>query len=269
VAAVGLGGVALLMSLSRGALLGLFGAAIVVLLLFTRRTGILLAAGGFLAIVVLGLWTTGALPASVAGRLDQIVQYFGWFDASQIVPTPQNWAVVERMAHWQAAWSMYLANPILGVGPGNYPVAYPLFRVNDFWLDPLGHAHNIYLNVMAEMGFLGITAYVVQWVAWVVLLLGVFQRSRTPFDRALACGVLASLVGVAIHNVFDNLSVHGLGTEMGILIGLCAASLPGGRASPPRPLSIGDGEGESGSPLHLRWRGAGGEARPPGSEEAP
>jgi ABC-type multidrug transport system fused ATPase/permease subunit len=44
---------------------------------------------------------------------------------------------------------------------------------------------------------------------------------------------------------------------------MAVAGALGGRASPPRPLSIGDGEGEAGSPLHLRWRGVGGEARPP------
>ncbi|HVC34761.1 MAG TPA: shikimate dehydrogenase [Chloroflexota bacterium] len=38
----------------------------------------------------------------------------------------------------------------------------------------------------------------------------------------------------------------------------------GGVTSPPRPLSIFDGEGErTSSPLHRRWRGAGGEATPP------
>jgi hypothetical protein len=76
---------------------------------------------------------------------------------------------------------------------------------------------------MAELGFLGITAYASELFAWVVVILAAYRRSRAALDRALCIGVLASLVGVAVHNVFDNLSVHGLGTEMGLLVGLCTA----------------------------------------------
>jgi O-antigen ligase len=127
------------------------------------------------------------------------------------------------MAHWQAAWNMYQASPIVGIGPGGYVQAYPIFRVNDFWTDPLGHAHNIYLNILAESGFLGFLTYVGQLIAWVAVVGGGFRRSQTGFDRALAAGVLATLTGVAFHNLFDNLSVHGLETETGLLVGLCAA----------------------------------------------
>ena len=218
------GVIALAMSLSRGALLGFVGAGVVLAVLYTRRGLLLLGLALALAFAVAGLASAGVVPASVTDRLAQVVEYFGWFDASRVVPTSQTWAVVERMAHWQAAWSMYLSNPILGVGPGHYPLAYPTYRVNDFWVDPLGHAHNLYLNVMAELGFLGILTYVVQWVAWVGLVIAAYRRSDARFDRAVAAGVLASMVGVAIHNVFDNLSVHGLETELGLLIGLCAAS---------------------------------------------
>jgi O-antigen ligase len=98
-----------------------------------------------------------------------------------------------------------------------------MFRVNDFWTDPLGHAHNLYLNIMAESGFLGIVTYFGQWIAWIIVVCAGFRRSRSRFDRALAAGVLASLVGVALHNIFDNLSVHGLETETGLLVGLCGA----------------------------------------------
>ncbi len=217
------GTVALLMSLSRGALLGFAGSALVLVALATRRGATLILVGIVAVAAVFLLDAVQLVPAAISARLTQVSEYFGWFDAARVTPTPENWAVVERMAHWQAAWNMYLDRPILGVGPGRYAVVYPAYRVNDFWQDPLGHAHNLYLNLMAEMGFLGIVAYVVQWIAWVAVVGASFRRARQPEDRALASGVLASLIGVAIHNGFDNLLVHGLGTLTGLLLGLGAA----------------------------------------------
>ncbi|HEX5417326.1 MAG TPA: O-antigen ligase family protein [Chloroflexota bacterium] len=225
-----LGGAALLMSLSRGALMGVIGGGLVLVALLSRRGGLLVVAVAGLALAVFGLESLHLLPPAVSNRLAQIVEYGGWFDTTNVVPTPQNWAIVERMAHWQAAWNMYIANPLLGVGPGHYALAYPTYRVNDFWLDPLGHAHNIYLNVMAELGFLGIATYLGQLVAWILVCFAAFRRARTTRDRFLACGVLASLLAVAIHNVFDNLSVHGLATLLGMLVGLAGAIDRGDRA---------------------------------------
>jgi putative inorganic carbon (HCO3(-)) transporter len=222
-ATAGIGVIALLMSLSRGALLGLVAAGLLLLCLFTRKGIVLVAFGLIGSAILVTLGASNVLPGIIADRLSQIWEFIGPFDASRVVPTPENWAIVERMAHWQAAWNMYQASPIVGIGPGGYVQAYPLYRVNDFWTDPLGHAHNLYLNIMAETGFIGIATYLGQWTAWIVVVSAGFRRSRGRFDRALAAGVVASLVGVALHNIFDNLSVHGLETETGLLVGLAAA----------------------------------------------
>src|SRR5207253_10168180 len=122
--------------------------ALLLLCLYTRRGVAFVALGGVATAIVITLGVSDVLPAVVADRLVQAWQFIGPFDASRVTPTPENWAIVERMAHWQAAWNMYQASPIVGIGPGGYAGAYPMFRVNDFWIDPLGHAHNLYLNIM-------------------------------------------------------------------------------------------------------------------------
>ena len=48
--------------------------------------------------------------------------------------------------------------PWLGVGFGNYGAAYEEYALIN-WPDPLGHAHNYYLNLVAEIGFIGLGAY--------------------------------------------------------------------------------------------------------------
>lgn len=221
--ATGICGVALLMSLSRGAWLGVIVGLAALLWAQVRRGGLIIAVGIAALIALFGLDSAHVVPAAISARLAQVVQYFGPFDTSRVVPTPQTWSIVERMAHWQAAWNMYMARPILGVGPGHYALAYPDFRVNDFWIYPLGHAHNVYLNVMAETGFLGIVAYLAQFVAWLVVILAGRRRARSPIDRALAAGILASFVAVAIHNMVDDLYVHGLNAQFGMLVGLAAS----------------------------------------------
>ena len=221
--AMAIGGVALLMSLSRGAWMGVLLGLAALFWVQARRGGLVILAAMASIVALVGLDSLHVVPAVISNRLAQIVDYVGLFDAARVVPNSQNWAIVERMAHWQAAWNMYMAYPVLGVGPGHYALAYPDFRVNDFWVNPLGHAHNIYLNVMAETGFLGITTYLLQFLSWLAVILAGFHRAKSPVDRALAAGVLASCLAVAVHNTFDDLYVHGLNAQLGLLVGLAAS----------------------------------------------
>jgi len=221
--ATAIGGGALLMSLSRGAWIGVAVGVVVVAWRQTRRGGSLILLGLVAFAALFALDALHVVPTTISHRLGQITEYFGVYDVSQITPTPQNWAIIERMAHWEAAWNMYLAHPILGVGPGHYPIAYPDFRVNTIWKDPLGHAHNVYLNVLAEEGFLGLASYIGQWLAWLAVILAGWRRARSTLDQALMAGVLASFAAVAFHNVVDDLYVHGLNAQLGLLIGLAGA----------------------------------------------
>jgi O-antigen ligase len=204
----------------------------------TRRLVIpTLAAGATFVILAL----MGVLPPILANRVTSVTSNFGIFDVRQVTLTPENFAVVERMAHWQAGWEMFVEEPLLGVGPGNYPAVYEQYYIRP-WREPLGHAHNYYLNMAAEAGLPGLFALlVVLFLAFRTLLRryraiqdpamvhheGLAAPSPTrdamlsaPVARALAVGLVGSLVMFCTHNLFDNLLVHGVGIQIGILLGL-------------------------------------------------
>lgn len=216
-------GAGILFSQSRGAWLGAAAACATVLALASRHSRRLLFPLGFGGILGLALTAAGFLPGSAVARLTQTIEYFGVFDVRTVEVTPENFALVERMAHWQAAWLMFLDQPWLGVGAGNYAVAYPDYYVGT-WQDPLGHAHNYYLNTLAELGVVG--------AALLLLTLGLASRQLVAalragagwevdgFWRALAIGLLASLVAFSVHSLFDNLSVHGMNVQLGVFLGL-------------------------------------------------
>ena len=209
-------------SQSRGAWLGVAAAAVCLRAAWSRRTRFwLLPLAGAAALFTI-LAAAGLLPASMADRLGQAVEYFGVFDVRTVELTSQNWAVVERMAHWQAGWSMFLDHPWLGVGAGNYAAAYPLYYVPP-WLEPLGHAHNYYLNTLAELGVVGL----VLLLAVLTTLFGQLGAAlRLPTDadtvfwRAVVAGVVGALVVFCVHSLFDNLFVHSVNVQLGFMVGL-------------------------------------------------
>jgi putative inorganic carbon (HCO3(-)) transporter len=146
--------------------------------------------------------------------------------------TDANWALTERIAHWQAAVGMLTDHPISGVGIGNYAVAYPQYAVGR-WQDPLGHAHNFYLNIAAECGLLGLTVFLFLIgacfaYAWRVLqqLSSMAQcadaaNARTiAFWRAVALGATGVLVHWSVHSLFDNLLVHHMNVQLALTLGL-------------------------------------------------
>jgi O-antigen ligase len=139
---------------------------------------------------------------------------------------------------------MFLDHPLVGIGIGNYQDAYLAYHPGVFVI-PLGHAHNYYINIAAEAGLLGLTAFL-------LFLLSIFiaggyayhtisnryhqfkaQRStqvmmvavsntiqcfgRLKNDRALAIGLLAALLSVCVHNLVDNLYVHAMTSLFALL----------------------------------------------------
>ncbi|MBI5303475.1 MAG: O-antigen ligase family protein [Chloroflexi bacterium] len=209
---------AVLMSWSRGAWIGVAAGCVVAVVAQSRRAFVLTNVAALALIVIAFLGSLNLIPPMIADRFSGITDYFGVFDVRGVRVDDANFALVERMAHWQAAAEMFARNPVLGVGFGNYAPAYPAYSLPR-WDDPLGHAHNYYLNVAAETGAIGLLAYLALWgaafwQAWRAI------RVARGWQRGVAAGLLGMLVALSVHNLFDNLFVHGIAVQVGIGLGI-------------------------------------------------
>jgi len=220
VAALGIMSIATLMSWSRGAWVGMAAALGVVTIVRSRRALALALVVAVAAAYLLAIGGAQYLPAALVQRISDFLPYVGGLDVRSVQVTDANFAVVERMAHWIAAIGMFTDHPWLGVGIGNYPVAYARYAIGR-WRDPLGHAHNYYLNIAAEAGAVGLLAYLALFTACVVYAWRVTQRTH-GFWRAIALGALGILIHLSVHNLFDNLYVHSMNIQLGLTLGLLA-----------------------------------------------
>jgi O-antigen ligase len=215
--AVGIG-----LSQSRGAWLGAAAAIFVLALLWSRDTRRLLPPAALVAALIPAMALAGLLPPTVLDRVAQAVEYFGVFDVRTVDPTSANFAVLERMAHWQAGWYMFMDQPWFGVGAGNYGDAYDRYFING-WPEALGHAHNYYLNMLAELGIVGGSLLLLFLALSFRALLGPLVRSedrQATFWRAVLAGSVGGLVVFCVHNLFDSLFVHSVQVQIGVLLGL-------------------------------------------------
>jgi len=209
--ALGVGGLALLgllASWSRGAWLGAGVAGLVLLLLLPARARHGLAVASFLALLGALAWAAGVIPAPIQARLAGALEEIRVMDVRGVEVNPANFAVIERLAHWQAAIGMIQEHPWLGVGFGNYAAAYPAYALIR-WPNPLGHAHNIYLNAAAETGIVGLALYLLLWAAIGARTWAAWRRS-VGWRRGLAAGLMAAWAHLHIHHFFDNLYVANL-----------------------------------------------------------
>ena len=207
-------------SYSRGAWLGAAAAAAGFAAVLPRRwlLGVgLLAAGLSLA---WGLSLAGLLPASITSRLADATSILLVEDVRGANITSENFAILERLAHWQAAEAMARDHPWLGVGIGNYGPAYARYALLN-WPNALGHAHMIYLNVLAETGVIGLVTYLALWAIIGLMTLRVIRQQR-GLARGLALGLLGAWIHLSVHQLVDNLYVNNIHFALGALLCLLA-----------------------------------------------
>ncbi len=211
-------GLALIMSWSRGAWLG-FAAGMVALVLFLpkkRWKGILLVVFGLMAAIL--MVRLNLVPAAISGRLVTISEDLQVGDVRGELVTIENYAVIERLAHWQAGIDMARDNLLLGVGFGNYEVAYEDYGLLN-WVHPLGHAHNYYINILAETGILGTMAYLLLWAIIFAQAIRLLQKLDWS-ERGVALGLVTAWTALAVHHIFDKLYVNNLYLFIGVMLAL-------------------------------------------------
>ena len=88
-----------------------------------------------------------------------------------------------RLAFWESTVAMIQDHPFLGIGWGAYWMVYPEY---DFYLQGANvlivHAHNIYLNYMAEIGIPGAVAFF--WFFFGTMIMAL--RTHIPADTGAA-----------------------------------------------------------------------------------
>ncbi len=220
---------ATIISWSRGAWLGSGFTILAVLVTIVRHRWqsvlvILLA-----AIIFVISWSIPLLPPSLDAHFrEALLELVSLNDVRGADFTASNYALVERAAHWQAAWRMAHARPWLGFGLGNYESVYADYRLPN-WGEALGHAHNLYLNMLAETGIVGMVAYLL--LCAILLLRAWRARSHPdPLARCLAIGTFASWVYFCVHSLSDQLLVNNsfliVGAILGILLHIHAQRIP-------------------------------------------
>ncbi|MEP6985812.1 MAG: O-antigen ligase family protein, partial [Chloroflexota bacterium] len=222
--------IAIGMSWSRGAWLGLGAALLIMGFLIPRRLWI----GALLFVVIAGvgliIWFGGLVPQSIVQRLQTSTEeFFAFEDVRGVDITPENFAVAERLAHWQAAINMITAHPFLGVGFGNYAAAYPSYQLIN-WNEPLGHAHNYYLNIFAEVGIIGLLVY---GKVWGTIFHRTWQAACHPdiLSRLVIIGLLGAWVYLSVHSFFDNLYVNNIFFHLAVMFSIVVLVLKEAKAS--------------------------------------
>jgi O-antigen ligase len=177
---------AILLTFSKGALLlGVPAALAVFLLLWHGRR-----AWGWLV----GLAVVGAAGFLALLRLPQIGARLGLGSDTSFF----------RLSLWKSALLMIRDHPLWGVGLDNFLYAYRgRYMLPEAWAEPsLSHAHDIVLDYATRLGLVGLAAATWMQIGFWARALPL-RKLDDPMSRALAIGLMASMVDFLAHGLVD------------------------------------------------------------------
>jgi O-antigen ligase len=210
--------IALIFSWSRGAWMGFLAGLTIIAVFWPKRLryGLLMFFAALIGLVL--LYQSNLLPPTIVDRVSGFTEDLTFDDVRGVDINDDNYSVLERLAHWQAALDMAGDQPWLGIGFGNYGAVYAEYALLN-WPDALGHAHNYYLNTLAEVGVFGFMAYMLLWgmVFWQTLR--ILGRETWPV-RGVALGLIGVWTALTIHHMVDKLYVNNIYIHLGVLFGL-------------------------------------------------
>jgi len=155
--------------------------------LFTLANAASLSRGGFLGLVAVGLYclyktkrrvTAAIIIVMVIGCMAALAPEKYWDEMATIATAHQKGDTgEERLFLWALAWRMFLDNPIMGVGAGNFPATADLYYKSEEKHEREGmwhgtsywgrSCHSAYFTLISELAIPGLILFVsIIWVFW-------------------------------------------------------------------------------------------------------
>ena len=186
----------LTLTYARGACLSIALVIFVYSILYNRK--VLLALIGLAVILLL----------SDATLVDRMTSIFTKMDTSSEM----------RLAFWESTIAMILDHPLLGIGWGSYFMVYPNY---DYYMQEnfikIVHAHNMYLNFMAEIGLFGFVSYMVCFFGVIYKAFKAQVMKLDSLIKAMLLGIGLGLSALAINGLTDYVMFN---TELSMLVWL-------------------------------------------------
>ena len=197
--------------LNRQALLALGIVVLLLSLLFSKsRAGIASASMGFLTFIFLarsgskGMFRyTWPLLVGIVGMLVVYSLTIG------VGPITERFFTLSdgdsRLDFWRDSLPIIIDHP-LGIGLRNYEKVFPVYNVSMLADKRLEYAHNDYLQLLIEAGWIGFTAVLTGFLIFMwksAYRIKHMNPHKDPMRFFLAAGAFSGLVSLAFHSFFD------------------------------------------------------------------
>lgn len=210
--------VCLLMTYSKGAWFG-FAGGLAFMFVADLRTGLtpVFRKKAFWAAVI------------IAALLGLILMPQGFWEEWSTLTNMKGGSNRIRLIMWYTVMGSYRLNPVFGVGMGNFREYFPTTRPPYYHIKEVSHntehAHSELLEILMEMGLVGLGLYLLIYVAFIKTFLHFIQNTTSLFRKYLILGLAGSLVSCIVDNIVStNLRWTAIATFFWIAMGLFLAA---------------------------------------------
>ncbi|GAB7066440.1 O-antigen ligase family protein [Mycobacterium hodleri] len=137
-------------------------------------------------------------------------------------------SVLGREASQEVAWAMFQQRPTFGFGPGTFADLVPYYtdRVSTVVNEGLVAPHNLYAQLLAESGWIGLLTWIVMLGGVLAIVVSRIAVEPKSTDHALAAAVLTAIVTWSVASIFLHLAYF---RSLAIVLALACALGPAAR----------------------------------------
>jgi hypothetical protein len=173
----------------------------------------------YVGVVISQEWSSGWLPSLIALAVIVVLYrprsaflivaagivliILKWESVNAILLGGDNaYSLLTRADAWSILGQVIKPNPIFGLGPSNYYFYVTLFPIEGYYVQ--FNSHNNYVDLVAQVGLVGLAVYL--WFMVEVGLLGLklTNRAAAGFEKAYVYGAIGGLAGTLVSGMLGD-----------------------------------------------------------------